>query len=40
MQVQGRKVGVISHVSEMSERVATQIHVAKKPGGYSTINVI
>lgn len=40
LQAQGRKVGVISHVSEMSERVATQIHVAKKPGGYSTINVI
>ncbi|MBQ4833662.1 AAA family ATPase [Pseudoalteromonas sp. MMG010] len=40
LQAQGRKVGVISHVSEMSERVATQIHVSKKPGGYSTIDVI
>ena len=39
LQAQGRKVGVISHVSEMTERVATQVHVAKKPGGYSTISV-
>ena len=40
LQAQGRKVGVISHVSQMTERVATQIHVAKKPGGYSTISII
>lgn len=40
LQAQGRKVGVISHVSEMSERVATQVHVNKKPGGYSTIEVL
>lgn len=40
LQAQGRKVGVISHVSEMSERVATQIHISKKPGGYSTVEVI
>ncbi|WP_404343350.1 AAA family ATPase [Pseudoalteromonas mariniglutinosa] len=39
LQAQGRKVGVISHVSAMTERVATQVHVAKKPGGYSTITV-
>jgi len=40
LQAQGRKVGVISHVSEMTERVATQINVAKKPGGYSTVEII
>lgn len=40
LQAQGRKVGVISHVSQMTERVATQVHVAKKPGGYSTISII
>ncbi|MBH0058837.1 AAA family ATPase [Pseudoalteromonas sp. SWXJZ94C] len=40
LQAQGRKVGVISHVREMSERVATQVHVAKKPGGYSTVEVL
>jgi len=40
LQAQGRKVGVISHVTQMSERVATQVHVAKKPGGYSTVEVL
>ncbi|WP_257326717.1 AAA family ATPase [Pseudoalteromonas rhizosphaerae] len=40
LQAQGRKVGVISHVSQMTERVATQVHVAKKPGGYSTVTII
>jgi exonuclease SbcC len=40
LQAQGRKVGVISHVNEMSERVATQVHVSKKPGGYSTVEVL
>ena len=40
LQAQGRKVGVISHVSEMSERVATQVHVSKKSGGYSTVEVL
>lgn len=39
LQAQGRKVGVISHVSEMSERVATQIQVKKQPGGYSHVLV-
>ncbi|NOU50431.1 AAA family ATPase [Pseudoalteromonas sp. JBTF-M23] len=39
LQAQGRKVGVISHVSEMTERVATQIHVKKQPGGYSSIQI-
>ncbi|CAH9063783.1 hypothetical protein PSECIP111854_03292 [Pseudoalteromonas sp. CIP111854] len=39
LQAQGRKVGVISHVSEMTERVATQIHVKKQPGGYSNIQI-
>jgi len=40
LQAQGRKVGVISHVSQMTERVANQVHVTKKPGGYSTISII
>lgn len=39
LQAQGRKVGVISHVSQMTERVATQINVVKKPSGYSTIEI-
>ncbi|WP_105265392.1 AAA family ATPase [Pseudoalteromonas sp. T1lg76] len=37
LQAQGRKVGVISHVAELTERVATQIKVVKRPGGYSQI---
>ena len=37
LQAQGRKVGVISHVNEMSERVATQVQVKKQPGGYSNV---
>ena len=39
LQAQGRKVGVISHVSEMTERVATQVHIKKQPGGYSNVTV-
>ena len=39
LQAHGRKVGVISHVSEMSERVSTQVQVKKQPGGYSNIEV-
>ena len=40
LQAQGRKVGVISHVSQLTERVSTVVHVAKKPGGFSTISII
>ncbi|QEC74164.1 hypothetical protein FSB73_02395 [Arachidicoccus ginsenosidivorans] len=36
---QGRKVGVISHVQEMTERIAVQIQVHKKPSGKSNISV-
>ncbi|MFC3032587.1 AAA family ATPase [Pseudoalteromonas fenneropenaei] len=39
LQAQGRKVGVISHVAEMTERVATQIHVQKRPGGSSKVTI-
>jgi exonuclease SbcC len=39
LQAQGRKVGVISHVSEMTERVSTQIQVKKQPGGFSSLTV-
>ncbi|MCF6441263.1 AAA family ATPase [Pseudoalteromonas luteoviolacea] len=37
LQSQGRKVGVISHVAQMTERVATQIRIKKQSGGYSTV---
>ncbi|MDK1310089.1 AAA family ATPase [Pseudoalteromonas ardens] len=39
LQSQGRKVGVISHVAEMTERVATQIKVQKQAGGFSSVTI-
>lgn len=37
---QGRKVGVISHVQEMTERIPTQIKVSKMASGKSKVEVI
>lgn len=37
---QGRKVGVISHVQEMTERIPVQIKVNKQNGGKSVVKVI
>jgi exonuclease SbcC len=37
LQAQGRKVGVISHVQEMTERIATQIRVERLSGGRSRL---
>jgi exonuclease SbcC len=37
---QGRKVGVISHVQEMSERIPVQIKVSKQQSGKSKVEVI
>ncbi len=39
LQAQGRKVGVISHVQEMSDRIGTQIRVERTGPGRSQINV-
>jgi exonuclease SbcC len=39
LQAQGRKVGVISHVQEMTERIGVQIHVQRQSGGQSRIEV-
>lgn len=36
---QGRKVGVISHVQEMTERIPVQIRVSKKQNGKSKVEV-
>lgn len=36
---QGRKVGVISHVQEMTERIPVQIRVSKRPSGKSKVEV-
>jgi len=35
----GRIIGLISHVSELKERILTQIRVTKKAGGLSEIEV-
>lgn len=36
---QGKKVGVISHVAEMSERIPVKIHLEKQGSGKSTIDI-
>lgn len=40
LQTQGRKIGVISHVPEMTERITTQIRVVKEDNGKSRIEVV
>lgn len=40
LQTQGRKIGVISHVVEMTERIATQILVVKAANGRSRIDLV
>ncbi len=40
LQTQGRKVGVISHVHEMAERIGVQIQVQPQSGGQSRLAVI
>ena len=37
---QGRKVGVISHVQEMTERIPVQIKVSKEQSGKSSVRVV
>ena len=39
-QMQGRKIGVISHVQEMSERISVQVQVHKKVNGKSVLTVV
>ncbi|MFZ6655410.1 AAA family ATPase [Undibacterium sp. TJN19] len=39
LQAQGRKVGVISHVQEMTERISTRIQVQRVAGGSSLVQV-
>lgn len=39
LQMQGRKIGVISHVQEMSERIAIQIRLEKEASGKSKIMI-
>ena len=40
LQMQGRKIGVISHVQEMSERISVQVQVHKKVNGKSVLTVV
>lgn len=40
LQMQGRKIGVISHVAEMNERISTRIEVRKENGGKSSISIV
>lgn len=40
LQTQGRKIGVISHVAEMTERITTRVQVIKSTNGKSKINVV
>lgn len=39
LQSQGRKVGVISHVQEMTERIGTRVQVQRQAGGLSRVLV-
>lgn len=39
LQTQGKKIGVISHVEEMKERIHTQIRVLKSANGRSRIEI-
>ena len=40
LQMQGRKIGVISHVQEMSERISVQIQLHKSVNGKSEITIV
>lgn len=40
LQMQGRKIGVISHVTEMTERITAQIQVVKTGNGKSVVKVV
>jgi len=40
LQHGGKMIGIISHVAELKERIATQIRVRPGPGGTSTVSVV
>ncbi len=40
LQAMGRKVGVISHVQEMTERISTKILVKRQAGGKSCVEIV
>ncbi|NBC07216.1 MAG: ATP-binding cassette family protein, partial [Bacteroidetes bacterium] len=40
LQASGKKIGIISHVKELKERIATQIQVEKRGNGFSAVRVV
>lgn len=40
LQIQGRKIGVISHVAEMTERISVQVQVQRVANGRSRVVVV
>ena len=40
LQSQGKKIGIISHVESLKERIPTQIQVTKKSNGVSSVDVV
>jgi len=40
LQSQGKKIGVISHVESLKERISTQIQIAKKSNGVSELQIV
>lgn len=40
LQIQGRKIGVISHVAEMTERIPAQIQVSRVGNSHSRIDIV
>ncbi len=40
LQSQGKTIGIISHVENLKERIATQIKITKKSNGVSTVAVL
>lgn len=40
LQAKGKTIGIISHVKELKERIATQVKVVKKGGGTSIVEVV
>ena len=39
LQALGRKVGVISHIQEMTERISTRIQIKRRSGGLSEVQI-
>lgn len=40
LQVEGKLIGVISHLTELKERIATHIEVVQKGNGHSEIRIV